>query len=175
MPALKVMDNSVKITSVLSIDEAVDSLAREVKSTALSTCTTEALAGRVSHEKVYLYRIVPFVGNSFLPVFEGAFEENGGVTVLSGRWAFHLYAKVFGVLYAALLIFTFFSGTIPDTQVTISLIIVNLLFLFVGWFSWRISSQLASDDKAWIVRYVTHAINPPNKSIRPGRKNRNVC
>jgi hypothetical protein len=163
MPTWKVMDNSVKITSSLSIDEAVERLSREVKSSALSTCTTEALAGRVSNEKVYLYRIVPFVGNSFLPVFEGAFEEKEGITILSGRWAFHPYAKVFGVLYASLLTFTLFSGTIPDTQITISLIAVNLLFLFVGWFSWHISSQIASDDKAWIIRYVTLAINPPSE------------
>jgi hypothetical protein len=160
MPKWNVTGNSIKITSTLSIDDAVDRLSREVKSSALSTCTTEALAGRVTHEKVYLYRVVPFVGNSFLPVFEGVFEEKEGVTTLSGRWAFHLYAKVFGVLYSALLLFTIFSDTIPDAQVMISLIIVNLLFLFVGWFSWLISSQMASDDKAWIVRYVTLAINP---------------
>jgi hypothetical protein len=157
------MDNRIEITSTLSMDEAVERLSRGVKSSALSTCSRAALSGRVTREKVYLYKVTPFVGNTFLPVFDGAFEEKDGKTTLCGKWSAHPHVKVFFGLYAGSMVYTIVPGIGDNENVALPLIIVNLLLLFVGWFSWRISSQMASNDKAWIVRYVTFAINPPSE------------
>lgn len=62
-----------------------------------------AVAGRVSVEHVALRRSRLFSGNSFAPVFRGAFTADSGQTVLRGRFQLHPFVQAFVTLWFALI------------------------------------------------------------------------
>lgn len=59
----------------------------------------QCLFGTVNEEKVKVRRVIPFVGNSFAPVFYGSFEERDGETVLDGYYAMSLFVRIFNGLW----------------------------------------------------------------------------
>lgn len=94
-----------RFATPFSREEAARRLAASVKRTVLHTLFRQAVVGKVSVERVYLYRYRPFIQNSFAPVFLGSFQVRDGVTLLEGYFSMHWYTKAFLILWYGLLAF----------------------------------------------------------------------
>ena len=81
--------------SECGIQESVNRLTSQTKRWPFLSPLQESLVGRVSENHVLLRRVVPFVNNSFAPVFSGAFRVRDGTTVLEGHFAISLYTRTF--------------------------------------------------------------------------------
>jgi hypothetical protein len=57
--------------------------------------------GKISEHRVRLYWIIPFVANSFAPIFVGKFETSDGKVILSGSYSMHFAVKAFMTLWLA--------------------------------------------------------------------------
>ncbi len=51
--------------------------------------------GKVSEDRVRLYRVNLFMRNSFIPIFIGAFRYSEGKVVLVGTYSTHVFVKIF--------------------------------------------------------------------------------
>jgi hypothetical protein len=75
--------------------EAVSRLRNATRRSVLAAFLTECAVGPVSQERVRLQRLIPFVGNSFKPIFVGSFVERNGRTMLDGRFTLFRFTKIF--------------------------------------------------------------------------------
>lgn len=109
--------------------------------------------GKVSEDRVRLYRVNPFVRNSFIPIFIGAFRYSEGKVVLVGTYSTHVFVRIFmgawftlvimGMVFTSLHIFQELTskGTkIFDLQpmllISYGLFVFGVLVIKVGkWFS----------------------------------------
>jgi hypothetical protein len=57
--------------------------------------------GKVSERNVRLYWVIPFVANSFAPVFVGKFESTDGKVILSGNYSMYFAVKLFMAFWLA--------------------------------------------------------------------------
>jgi hypothetical protein len=89
--------------------EAVSRLRNATQRSLFSAFFTERAVGPVSHERVRLQRVIPFVGNSYKPIFVGSFVERNGRTMLEGRFTLFRETKIFMTLwFTFLLLWTVF-------------------------------------------------------------------
>ena len=88
-------DVPARFESVLSTPDAVSRLQALTARTwsVRKRPTAPATIGTVSSSNVRLFRVDPFLGNSFTPIFVGAFREEHGRTVLEGRFTMHWFAE----------------------------------------------------------------------------------
>jgi len=82
----RLFDNStpVRYRCALSIDDAVGHLLRGTETSRVRALYKPCMFGQVTRDRVQLQRVIPFVANSWKPVFEGRFSEEVGVAVLDG-------------------------------------------------------------------------------------------
>ncbi|MFA5352859.1 MAG: hypothetical protein WC291_01385 [Thermodesulfovibrionales bacterium] len=85
----------IEYKSRYPLNESVKRLKAVVKSRWNPFPIQEGVYGSVSADRVRLYRVIPFVRNSFAPIFMGAFKYSDGVVVLSGFFSIHIGAKIF--------------------------------------------------------------------------------
>lgn len=85
----------IAFASDFSAPEAVSRLRTATKRSVLSALFTECAVGAVSQERVRLQRVIPFVGNSFKPIFVGSFVERNGRTILDGRFTLFRFTRIF--------------------------------------------------------------------------------
>lgn len=78
-----------------SQEESVNRLSAVCTDSIFGTLARQTAYGSVKHSEVVLRRTIPFVRNSFKPVFVGKFEHMGSKTVLVGKFAMHGAVKVF--------------------------------------------------------------------------------
>ena len=76
-------------------EEATQLLGRAVKCAWIPYLTRQGLVGTVRQHRVCVWRHRPFDRNSFMPVFSGAFETQGGGTKLTGGFHMHRAARAF--------------------------------------------------------------------------------
>jgi len=139
--------------------------------------TSPATIGTVSASNVRLFRIDPFVRNSFKPVFVGAFREERGRTVLEGRFTMHWFAEaILSCSVAALFLISVTvtgfligasrtPGTLPlypaFTLVLLVLLFWAALFGFVRFGRW-----LARDHVALISATIRDALKETTEAQR---------
>jgi len=81
--------------SAYSLDESVKRLSDASTDSIIATLGRQTAYGSVSDHEVQLTRTIPFVRNSFKPVFVGSFQRVGDRTILVGKFTMHWVAKAF--------------------------------------------------------------------------------
>jgi hypothetical protein len=94
------------------LPESVERLRRVVKSLGWNPVPPAGVYGKVSENKVRLYRLIPFWHNSFSPFFMGAFGYSNGRVMLSGAYSMHPVVKVFMTLWFIGVLFGIFGEII---------------------------------------------------------------
>jgi hypothetical protein len=84
------------------LPESVARLRACTKRSVFSSLFHQAAVGPVSESQVRLQRLIPFFGNSFKPIFVGAFHQDNGRVVLEGRFTMFLFSKVFMTVWLTL-------------------------------------------------------------------------
>lgn len=79
-------------------------LQNATRRTGLSEWTTERAVGNVSEDCVRLQRAIPFVRNSFKPVFLGSFVERDGRTLLEGGFTVFRATRIFMTFWFAFIL-----------------------------------------------------------------------
>jgi hypothetical protein len=84
--------------------EAVLRLRNSTWRTVFAALLTECAVGSVDEDHVRLQRVIPFVGNTFKPVFVGSFVERNGRTTLEGRFTLFRATKIFMTFWFAFIL-----------------------------------------------------------------------
>jgi hypothetical protein len=129
--------------------EAALRLQNSTRRTVLAALFTECAVGSVSQERVRLQRVIPFVGNSFKPIFVGSFVERNGRTMLEGRFTLFRTTKIFMTFwFAFVLLWTplAFIAVVSDVGLLrkqpglvllpvagVAFFFLGLVFLRLGW------------------------------------------
>jgi hypothetical protein len=149
------------------ISESVKRLKAVVRSGWNPFPLREGVCGKVSEDRVRLYRVIPFVNNSFIPIFTGSFKRADGSVVLSGSFSMHPFVKIFmtvwftGVISGSVLMaIQVFRGvgTGKAFAVTPALLIPMVMVLF-GILLVKVGKWFSRNDIAYISRVVDDALN----------------
>jgi hypothetical protein len=84
-----------RFPSDFSVSQSVERLRAHTKRTIFSALFRQAAVGPVSESRVRLQRVIPMFGNSFKPIYVGAFTLSQGRVVLEGRFTMYRTAKAF--------------------------------------------------------------------------------
>jgi uncharacterized membrane protein len=153
----------VEFESDYPLDESVARLSSATQRARDRASREQAAVGRVDERKVVLVRVIPFVNNSFKPVFTGRFEETGSRVVLRGSFGMHVSVKVFAcVWFGGLVAFTVLlalrarDGSDAGKMALFCAGMAGagvLLFAFARWF--------ARNDPAWLSAVIRGALSRP--------------
>ncbi len=145
-------------------EEAAQLLRRAVKSAWIPYLTRQGLVGTITRRRVCVWRHRPFSQNSFMPVFSGAFETQGGDTKLMGHFHMHRAARAFvgfwflGVLVLYLTaVYTVITEALPISgklfffEIPTFFLIIGVALFHFGWWAARndveyVASRIASLD-----------------------------
>jgi hypothetical protein len=153
--------------------DLAESIRRLTSATSRSIFTVrESAVGTVSESYVSLQRVIPLVGNSYKPLFVGAFCVRNGRTFLAGSFAIRKSVRVFmSVWFGFMLLWTVL--TVPallqhDANAWwfpfagIGMLLTGVAFV---WFC----KWLARNDVAWLSNVILNALSsgqkPPNRSL----------
>ena len=143
----------VEYESNYTIDESTARLKGMVRSSWNPFPMKPGVYGKVSEDRVRLYRVHPFVRNAFIPIFIGVFRSVEGKVVLEGIYSTDGYVKIFmgvwftlvimGMVFATLHIFqelmskgTRIFDLHPMVLIPYGLFVCGVLLVKVGkWFS----------------------------------------
>ena len=135
------------------MDESASRLKGMVKSGWNPFTMKPGVYGKVSEDRVRLYRVNPLVRNSFIPIFIGVFRYSEGKVVLVGTYSTHVFVRIFmgawftlvimGMVFASLHIFqeltskgTKIFDLNPMLLIPYGLFVFGALVIKVGkWFS----------------------------------------
>ena len=154
--------NPAEFRSAYALAESVDRLRAATRRSAFSALSETAAVGKVTEEGVRLQRVIPMMRNSFKPFFIGRFEVHDGVTVLTGRFTMHLFAKVFMIFWFAMLLSIgsgIWLGTTHSVK-TVPPLFVFQPFLMVGFGVALVAAGkwFARNDVAWLSRVIEGAL-----------------
>lgn len=147
--------------SVHGLDESVRRLRALTPRRRPKSVIGAVAVGTVSVQRVVLHRSLPYVQNSFKPVFRGRFEESHGGVQLVGRfsmpWSTKLVLVAWFGLCGSLFVLDFIAfirtGALrwQDPSAALGLTLAGLLLLGLGkWF--------ARDDVRWLSVFVEGAL-----------------
>lgn len=149
--------------SSFSLEESVRRLKAATKQTSFSALTMQQAVGRVHEDKVVLERVIPFVHNSFKPVFVGQFEHTRSGIRLQGHFTMDWLAKVF---------LTFWFGFIVLwVGIAVSLLaasgslekwwlpLAGVLMLGFGFGLVRAGKYFARNDIVWLSNVIKAALS----------------
>ena len=94
-------DVPASFPSFFPLTESVARLRARTGRSVFSSLFHESAVGPVSASRVRLQRVIPLFGNSFKPVFVGAFRHDHGRVVLEGRFTMFLFSKIFMTIWLA--------------------------------------------------------------------------
>jgi len=94
----------VRFPSDFSVNQSIERLRAKTKRTIFSALFRQAAVGPVSESKVRLQRVIPWFGNSFKPIFVGAFTLSQRRVVLEGRFTNFPAVKVFVCMWFAIVL-----------------------------------------------------------------------
>ncbi len=163
-------DVPVEIPSSFPLNESVERLKGATRNI-FFVLFAQVVVGRVTPKSVRLVRSIPFVGNSFKPIFVGQFVEVDGRVVLRGRFTMFQFSKIFmsiwlGFLFlwtcatAAFVLLSFAGVTqVPSDQqfayffpfAGAGMIVVGILFVRFCWW-------LSSSDMTYLSNRIVNAI-----------------
>ncbi len=158
------------IHSSFGTQESVRRLSKEVR-WPIPNLFGQCLFGTVKEKKIKIRRVIPFVGNSYAPVFYGSFVERNGATVLQGYFAISLFDRIFhGVWLGFCLLFiplflaaSLFGKVSPSSPthtrelLLFGLAPIGMLLIFVAFV--QLGKWFARNDAAWIEEHMTKVLN----------------
>ena len=160
--------DSVCFASRFSRAESVRRLSAASESSFLAAMTKQCAFGTVSTERVRLQRWIPFVGNSWKPIFFGRFEEVDGGTVLVGRFTMSPGVKVFMSIWFGFIGATVVLGILValGSSLTEWVFLACSVALFsLGAAGVRLGKWLARNDAAWLTAVIEQALE--SRAARP--------
>ncbi|MDM7949493.1 hypothetical protein [Hydrogenophaga sp.] len=144
------------------LQESMERLKRATGRSFLSSFAGQFAIAHISESRVVLHRVVPFIGNSFRPIFFGKFDVVDDRVVLRGefrqsRWtmAFNASSLVFISCWMLLALGSVMSGAINDLMFPL----YGLLFfgLSVG-LTW-VGKWFARGEVEWISELIQAALS----------------
>ncbi len=153
---------SLELSFEVTIDKAVERLGQKVSRTFLSRLTSQGMVGFASIENTRIERVLPFLRNSFKPVFVGSFRTVGDQTVLSGVLRLHRSVQVFmtfwfGFIALQVIAAPFTASAYPDEAWQVPLVGVLMFAFGIGLL--KSGKRFSRNDKQWLVENITSAIN----------------
>lgn len=138
--------------------EAIQRLKPHVKATALQALTSQRLIEKTSEEQVSLERAIPFVHNSFKPVFVGRIKKLGTGSRIEGIFRMNRATQVFMTFWFGFCVFftlVDFSKVVDGQS---SFPLGGIAMIFLGVLMVRLGRWFARNDQAWISSVVISAI-----------------
>lgn len=163
-----------RFPSAFSLSESVDRLQANTKRHILSSLFRQSAVGPVSEGLVRLQRVIPLVGNSFKPIFVGAFRVSEGQVVLEGKFTMFRFSKVFMTFWLAFsLLWSFVAislGLKPmpmateqtehiHTLVSLLFPFAGIIMFFVGIVFVRVCWRLSRGDIGYLSRVIAGALS----------------
>ena len=161
-----------QFTSAYSLQESIDRLQSRTKRKSFAGLFEPSTIGRVSAQKVRLQRVVPFVGNSFKPVFRGQFKCEADAVILEGEFTKFLVTRIFmgfwfgfGTLWVlASCFFALGMALAADTALDVFFALAFPLFgvaiLALGYFGVRFGWQWNRGDIEFLSDVISRALSP---------------
>jgi hypothetical protein len=152
----------VQFPSDFPLSESAARLRARTKRSVFVSLFERSAAGPVTESRVRLQRVIPFFGNSFKPIFVGAFTQRHGRVVLQGRFTMFLFSKVlmtiwlsFALVWAILAEFLSVAHDGPK-----SLPLVGFVFFAAGIGFIRGCWWLSRNDMAYLTSVIRSALSP---------------
>lgn len=160
--------------SAFTLEESVQRLSSQVRRWPFVSPFRHSLVGSVKENKVTIARMVPFVSNSYAPVFYGAFQVREGAVMLEGYFALSRYARVFTAFWFGFVIFmailfslSVLSGApvttnppMPQWQGKLLMILIPYALLLFGLIFTVAGKWLARKDARVISQKIQAALAP---------------
>jgi len=163
----------VRFPSEFPLSESVARLRARTKRSVFVSLFERSAAGPVTESRVRLQRVIPFFGNSFKPIFVGAFTQRHGRVVLEGRFTMFLFSKVFmtiwlsfALVWAILAEFVVLRtvskdpGRLGEGAMALSFPLVGLVFFAAGIGFIRGCWWLSRNDMAYLASVIRSALSP---------------
>lgn len=155
------------------VEEAVKRLREAVKPTIFHSLFKQSAVGEVRKDRVRLQKVIPFFGNSFKPIFVGAFKDTADGVILEGVFTTFMFSKIvmtvwfgFSLIWTLTAIFAaagiiFAKGNILTSfnmLYAISFPVFGLLFMAFGYGLLRFCWWVSRADMDFLSRTITHAL-----------------
>jgi hypothetical protein len=153
--------------------ESIQRLSSVVKKWPFVSPFRQALVGKVKGDEVIIYRVRPFVGNSCIPVFYGAFHVRDGVTALEGIFSMQRSNRTgaalwFGFIALMAIIFPIAalsgplitSSPMPQWQAKLEFALTPLGLLIFGVLTVKVCKWFARTDVEFISKRVQATLHP---------------
>ncbi len=105
-------EDTLRIVTSLTPAEIEEKLKDARRTSAVTFFTKERLAGKVTVTQLKLWRLRPFVGNSFAPCFCGSIRVADGHTVVEGNFRMGRLIRAFMALWFGFLIVVGLAGVL---------------------------------------------------------------
>lgn len=152
---------SVRFESEYSIHESVSRLAAVVKPSIIDSFSGQCAVGDVTEKSVSIQRVLPFVRNSWRPIFIGSFEPLGAKSVLKGEFRLSNWTRVFMSIWFGFIAFWTARATVA---VLVNASVDPWFPLFgVGMFAMgvalvRSGKWFSRNDVAWLTQAISGAL-----------------
>jgi hypothetical protein len=155
--------------SAFSLEESVQRLATatERSRSVFSSITREVAVGTVREDRVSLERAIPFVGNSFKPLFTGRFHRLDGRVILSGQFTMPLWVKVFMTFWFGFWLVAILLSLAHDPRTWWAPFAEIGMFAAGAAFVW-FCKWISRTDIPWLSVVVHNALSrePPNNRLQ---------
>ena len=161
-----------RFPSDFPLAESVARLRERTERSIFVTLLQEAAAGPVTESRVRLQRVIPLVGNSFKPVFAGAFRQVQGRVVLEGRFTMFLFSKILMTIWLAFaLVWTGVAvfAVSRSPKLTLLFPLYGLGFVVAGIAFLRFCWWLSRNDIPYLTSVIQRALSgEPSQDPTPG-------
>ena len=166
-------DVSASFPSDFPMSESIARLRARTERSIFSSLFHESAAGPVGESRVRLQRVIPLFGNSFKPIFVGAFQQSHGRVVLEGRFTIFLFSKIFMTAWLTLaLVWTIIAacvvlrtvhndpGRLGEGTLALLFPLFGLVFFAAGIGFIRGSWWLSRNDMGYLSSVIRSALSP---------------
>lgn len=175
-------DVPARFSSEFPLTESVARLRERTGRSIFASLFHESAVGPVTESRVRLQRVIPFFGNSFKPIFAGAFRQKQGRVFLEGRFTMFLFSKVFMTIWLTFaLMWTIVAvlvvlrvvrddpGRLGGGSATLLFPIIGLGFFVVGIVFIRFCWWLSRSDIAYLSSVIQQALaqGPSGSALGP--------
>jgi hypothetical protein len=151
----------VQFPSEFPLSESVARLRARTKRSIFVSLFERSAAGPVTESRVRLQRVIPFFGNSFKPIFVGAFMQSHGRVVLQGRFTMFLFTKVFMTIWLSFALVWAILAEVVSVALDgpRSLPLVGFVFFAAGIGFIRACWWLSRNDMAYLTSVIQRALS----------------
>lgn len=165
--------------SMFSINESIERLKNSTKQSVFQSFTKENAVGIVTKNKIKLQRVIPFVGNTFKPIFIGKFIVDDNKVIIDGRFTSFTFAKVFMTFWFGFFVLLTLSDTIKLIKKIIydstyfqtgslieSLPLTGVGFLVFGVLFIKWAWMLSSGDIDYLKKVISDSVSGASNKIK---------